>query len=136
MLTRHLLYVVCLLCVLAGCVERKLSIKSDPPNADVYIDGEKVGETPCEITFTFYGTRQITIEKDGYNTISKMVEIPAPPYEIFPADFIFEVLVPARISDTKNFNYVLVEEVIEESDEKAIFQRAKALKNHALEDDK
>ena len=41
----------------AGCVERFLAIHSDPPGAAVYLDGEKVGTTPCEVTYTWYGTR-------------------------------------------------------------------------------
>ncbi|MBI4232062.1 PEGA domain-containing protein [Candidatus Peregrinibacteria bacterium] len=135
MLVKYLLCAPCLVILLCGCVERKLSIRSDPPDADVYIDGEKIGKTPCELPFTFYGTRQVTIEKEGYNTVDKQVEIPAPPYGFFPFDFVFEVLIPAKIDDTREFSYVMEEEIIEEADEKEIFQRAKELKNRAFEED-
>ncbi|MCL4730800.1 MAG: PEGA domain-containing protein, partial [Planctomycetes bacterium] len=31
--------------VCTGCVERRIYLISDPPGADVYIDGEYVGQT-------------------------------------------------------------------------------------------
>ena len=135
MIVKYLFCVLCLVTLLCGCVERKLSIRSDPAEADVYIDGEKIGKTPCEIPFTFYGTRQVTIEKEGYSTVNNLVEIPTPPYEFFPFDFVFEVLIPAEIDDAHEFSYIMEEEIIEEADEKAIFQRAKKLKEHAFEED-
>ena len=47
----------------SGCLERKMYIKSEPPNARVTIDGEEKGVTPVEIPFTYYGTRKITLQK-------------------------------------------------------------------------
>src|SRR3990170_268457 len=48
---------------LCGCVLRSLTIDSSPAGAMVYLDDEPIGETPVTTTFTYYGTRKITLEK-------------------------------------------------------------------------
>ena len=62
------LFVFVVLCLfscatLCGCVLRSLTIDSSPAGAMVYLDDEPVGETPVTTTFTYYGTRKITLEK-------------------------------------------------------------------------
>ena len=61
-------FVFILLCLfgcatLGGCVLRSLTVNSEPPGAMVYLDDELIGETPVTTTFTYYGTRKITLEK-------------------------------------------------------------------------
>lgn len=40
-------------------------VRSEPPNADVYIDGKRVGKTPYEGTFPL-GEHALTLRKEGY----------------------------------------------------------------------
>src|SRR5687767_13323668 len=47
--------------ILAGCVERLLEIRSDPPGAEVYIDGERKGMTPYTEKYIWYGVREVTL---------------------------------------------------------------------------
>lgn len=92
---------------LTGCVERRIYMRSDPPDASVYIDGEYIGQTrsddspdgPLYANFIFYGTREYTLRKPGYETVSGRVELDAPWYEYPPVDFFAEVLTPWKIVD-------------------------------------
>jgi hypothetical protein len=103
---RRLLPVLVLL--LAGCVERRIYIRSEPPGADVFIDGEYVGRTrpdndpdgPLSVRFAHYGTREWTLRKPGYQARSGVVELERPWYEYPVLDFFSEVLAPFPIRDS------------------------------------
>lgn len=97
---------ICIFCF-SACVERKINILSDPPGANVWLDGEKIGQTPVSIPFSFYGTREITLSKEGYHLLSNMESIPIPLYQYFPLDFISEFLIPATLVNEHNFSYTL-----------------------------
>ncbi len=89
----------------SGCVERRIYVRSDPPGAEVFIDGEPVGQTrpddhpdgPFYVNFAYYGTREWTLRKAGYQTVSGEVELKTPWYEYPPVDFFSEVLAPWKI---------------------------------------
>lgn len=51
---------------LPGCVRRKLLISSEPAGALVYLNDQEVGRTPIEVPFTWYGTYDVRLERDGY----------------------------------------------------------------------
>ena len=44
-----------------AAVRRRITIKTDPPGALVYIDDQEIGVTPVSTSFTYYGTRKIQI---------------------------------------------------------------------------
>lgn len=91
----------------SGCVERRIYLRSEPVGADVYIDGEFIGQTraeddkdgPLYANFVFYGKREYTIRKRGFETVSGTVELEMPWYEYPPVDFFSEVLAPWQITD-------------------------------------
>ena len=39
-----------------GCVEREMLIETEPSDAMVYLDGEKMGPSPVSVNFVHYGT--------------------------------------------------------------------------------
>lgn len=92
---------------IAGCVERRMTIRTDPPNALVVLDGQEIGHTPVSTAFTYYGERQIKLIKDGYETKTINQTISSPWYQFFPLDFVSEVIVPWRIRDERNYLYSL-----------------------------
>ena len=98
---RLLLFAIILTLGCFGCVERKLTIRSDPPGGKVWLDGVEVGETPVTVPFTFYGTREVVVEKDLYRTVKLVVPVGAPAYQIFPLDFFTEVVLPVNIVDQR-----------------------------------
>ncbi len=95
------------LALLPGCVHRRLTVNSNPPGARVLLDGEEVGETPTSVDFTHYGTREIVLQKDGYDTLKTMQTVPPPWYQIPPIDFFADNLLPYQLTNRHEFSYQL-----------------------------
>ncbi|MEX2139778.1 MAG: PEGA domain-containing protein [Pirellulales bacterium] len=93
---------------IGGCVQRRLTIRSNPPGARVYVGDEEVGTTPVSTDFVYYGTRKIRLVKSGYETLVVNQPIPTPWYQIPPLDFVSEILVPGEIRDERVINYQLL----------------------------
>ena len=93
--------------LLAGCVERRYVVTSDPPGAIVYKNGQPLGAAPVDDHFIYYGKYNFTLVKEGYETLHVEQDIPAPWYEVFPLDFVSENLVPWPITDVRRFHYQL-----------------------------
>ena len=98
--------------VLPGCVRRRLTVRSNPPGASVYVDNIEVGTTPCAVDFTYYGTREIRLVKDGYETLTVNQPLPTPWYEVPPLDLVSETMVPYEIHDERNVNYNLAPQMM------------------------
>jgi hypothetical protein len=92
----------------SGCVQRRLTIRSNPPGARVYVGEEEIGTTPVSTDFVYYGTRRIRLVKDGFETLVVNQPIPAPWYQIPPIDFVTENVLPGEIRDERVVNYQLV----------------------------
>jgi hypothetical protein len=90
-----------LLCMAPGCVQRRLTVRSNPPGARVYIDNREIGRTPVSTDYVYYGTRQFRLEADGYETLTTYQYIPPPWYQIPPLDFVSENLFPGEIRDER-----------------------------------
>ncbi len=101
--------------VLAGCVTRSITVQTNPSNALVYIDDQLIGESPVTIPFTYYGTRKIMIEKRDddekltHERTTAYEKIKTPVYEIFPLDFVSELVWPLELKDEHILAYDLVE---------------------------
>ena len=95
--------VVAFLAVLAatGCVQRRMTIRSNPPGALVYVDDYQIGTTPVSADFIYYGTRKIRLVKDGYETLTVRQPFPLPWYQVFPLDFVTENVWPGEIRDER-----------------------------------
>ncbi len=96
----------------SGCVRRRLTIRSNPPGALVYVDKYEIGVTPCSTSFLYYGTREIRLVKDGYETLVVNQEIPPPWYQIPPLDFFAENVVPQEIRDERVLTYTLLPQLV------------------------
>ena len=95
------LLALCVLATALGCVQRRMTIRSNPPGALVYVDDYQIGTTPVSTDFIYYGTRKIRLVKDGYETLTVRQPFPIPWYEIFPLDFVTENLWPWEIRDER-----------------------------------
>jgi hypothetical protein len=101
----------------AGCVQRRLTIRTNPPGALVYVDNYEIGTTPISTDFIYYGTREVRLIKDGYETLTVMQPIPPPWYEYYGVDFVSENLVPWEIRDQRVLDFQLVPQTIVPTDE-------------------
>jgi hypothetical protein len=95
---------VCMLAVCSlntGCVRKRLTFRTNPAGAMVYVDKQPIGLTPVSTNFTYYGTRSVEIVKDGYRTEKFLRKIHPPWYEIPPLDFVSETLWPFEQRDER-----------------------------------
>jgi hypothetical protein len=106
--TTLLMAALCAFAAVAGCVQRRLTIRSNPPGVRVYVGDEEIGTTPVSTDFVYYGTRRIRLVKDGYETMVVNQPIPTPWYQIPPLDFVSENIVPGEIRDERVAVFQLV----------------------------
>ncbi len=95
-----------------GCVRRRMTIRSNPPGALVKVDDTEIGYTPVSTPFTYYGTRQIRLEKDGFETITVKQTFRPKWYEIPPLDFFAENLWPYELRDERALDFQLYQQQI------------------------
>lgn len=99
--------VCCVLCLMvSGCVQRSLTIRSDPPGALVYMNDAPVGTTPVTYDFTWYGWYRLRILKDGYEQLHDHRLLRAPAYLWIPLDLAMELL-PGEVRDDRTWSYTL-----------------------------
>ena len=92
---------------LPGCVTSKLLVRSEPPGATVFLDGRRVGTTPYEESDPAYGTRRLQLELEGHRRLDQLIELDTPWYELWPIDFVAELLVPWTIHNEMAFSFSL-----------------------------
>ena len=90
MRTAALLLLTCLLSV--GCVQRTISITSDPPGALVYLNDDEVGRTPVTVPFVFYGVYDVRLEAEGYKPLWTKHKAKAPWWETPGIDLFAEAV--------------------------------------------
>ncbi len=91
---------------LAGCVEQRLVIRSNPPGARAFVNGQLAGETPVTIPFAWYTNYQIHVEHSGYLPVDVRETVRSPWYLWIPMDAVTEAL-PWRVVDQRQFAYEL-----------------------------
>lgn len=112
-----------------GCVRRRMTIRSFPAGAQVWVDDQEIGTTPCSTAFTYYGTRKIMVQKDGYKTETLFHQFTVPWYQYVPLDFINENLNPREIRDERIVDVTLASEVTVPPEQ--LMERANSLRNGA-----
>jgi hypothetical protein len=83
----------------SGCVDRRFVIESDPPGAVVYVNDKRVGATPLDVPFPYYGKYRFEFVRDGYESVTVEENVCAPWYEYFPIEFVVENLWPWTVHD-------------------------------------
>ncbi|QDT65459.1 PEGA domain-containing protein [Calycomorphotria hydatis] len=117
-----------------GCnsMQRRMTVRTDPPGALLLVDGEEVGYTPASIDFTYYGTREITLIKDGYETMTAMHEFKAPIYQQPGVDFVTDNLLPMKVTDRHDLKYRLQPRTLMPTDQ--LIDRADSFRSRSLFD--
>ncbi len=107
------LVLVSLFFAFPGCIRKRLTVRTNPPGANVYVDKQPIaGQTPVSTNFTYYGTRNIEIVRDGYRTERFLRKINPPWYAIPPLDFFSETLWPFEKRDERIIDVQLTPEPI------------------------
>jgi hypothetical protein len=101
----------------AGCISRELRIETEPPGAEVRLNGTPVGTTPADVPFRHYGVYQVEITKEGHETLRAKELILAPAYARFPLCLFTELLWPGRIRDQRVLSYELTPPLMPDREE-------------------
>jgi hypothetical protein len=118
------------LAVGACATSRRLTITSDPPQAEVRLDERRIGLTPLRFDFQSYGVRRLTLAKEGCLTHTEAIELDAPWTARFPLDLLFEVLLPIGLDDRRKIHVQLERGAEEMSllDLTSVLERAEVLR--------
>ncbi len=120
-----LLFIVAGLVVVlsSGCVERELTINTEPQGAMVTLNDEQIGVSPVTVTFNWYGDYWVRASKEGFETLDTHRELKAPLHDRFPFDFFADVLYPGQIVDDYEWTFELAprqdltrEQLLEQAD--------------------
>ena len=110
---------------LAGCVERRIWIDSEPSGALVWINHAQVGRTPVDVSFTHEGTYDVRIEKEGYEPLVTPATTEGPVWDMVPLDFVVEILPIKALNETR-WKFTLVPR---DDSESALLDRAAGLRD-------
>jgi hypothetical protein len=113
----------------SGCVERRYTIRTDPPGATVLVNGEEIGPSPASKSFNYYGDRKITLLLDGYQTKTLIQPINAPWWDNYVTEFFTENLIPVSLRDERGYKYAL--EPAQTPSQGKLCDRAESLRNNA-----
>ncbi len=91
----------------SGCVKRTLEVTSDPPGAQLVVNGHPAGFTPATLEFRFHGVYLIELRRSGYQPVRTDSPVPPKFYEFAGPDFVAEVLWPGVIVDERHVHYKL-----------------------------
>ena len=114
----------------SGCVHRRVTINSNPTGALVRVDGEDIGYTPASFDYTWYGTREVQLLKDGYETQTQLINISAPWYQKFPLDFLRDNFLGSHVQDHRRYDLQMQPKQPDVSAD--MMQRARALRSEAV----
>ncbi|MHC4498322.1 MAG: PEGA domain-containing protein [Planctomycetota bacterium] len=94
----------------AGCVERRLTINTEPQGAIVVLNDEEIGTSPVTVSFEWYGDYNVAIRKEGFETLKTHRKLKTPWYDAFPFDFFAQLIIPDRIIDSYEWTFELEED--------------------------
>lgn len=109
-----------------GCVQRRLTVVSDPPGATVTMNEHEIGRTPFTTDFVYYGVYDVQVRKEGYQTINKPQPLHAPWWAVPPLDLLAE-LMPWHPTDRRTLKFTLTPLQIEDTDTNNLISRASIL---------
>ena len=111
---------------LGGCVERRLTINTEPRGAIVVLNDEEIGISPVTVSFEWYGDYNVRISKEGFQTLKTHRNLKSPWYDYFPFDFFAQIVNPKRIVDSYEWTFTLAPQT--QPDREELIRDAQELK--------
>lgn len=126
---RALSLLLCLL-LLPGCLQRRIQVTTDPAGATVWLNDTEIGRSPTDTSFTFFGTYDVRVAMEGYETLNTTKEAVAPWYE-YPFIDLFVVILPFDVETKLKWHFTLEPQKTEINtpEEKNLLQRAGELRH-------
>ena len=119
------------LLIAPACVERTVSINTEPQGATIILNDQEVGKSPVKVPFTWYGVYDIVIRKHGYQTIGTHHRIKTPWYQYPIIDLFAEALIPFTVHDDRVLETFALQ-AYEPPSKEALLERADELRADAL----
>ncbi len=110
---------------LGGCVHRQLTVTTNPPGALVQLNGQEFGRTPVTRDFTWYGTYDVALRMEGYETRKTRGKVIAPWWQWVPFDLLAELL---PLTDRRQLHYTMKPATQETADPVRMLSRAETLR--------
>jgi hypothetical protein len=101
----------------------------------VHVNGELAGKTPLDHSFTFYGTVEVVVRREGFLSQRELMSLRPPWYEVFPLDLFSELLIPWKIRDREEMEFQLVAapQSIGEKEQQRLQEKAAELRGELKE---
>jgi len=104
------LFVYIVACVAGvGCVERTVSINTEPQGATVMLNDQDIGRSPVKVPFTWYGDYDIVVRKEGFETVKTSHRLKTPWYQLPGIDLFSECLIPFTIHDDRTVPTIVLD---------------------------
>jgi hypothetical protein len=117
--------------LISGCIERTVSINTEPQGATVFLNDQEVGKSPVKVPFTWYGDYDVIIRKPGYETVHTNCNVKTPWYETPGIDIFTECFMPFTVHDDRDLGtYPL--EPRQTPDREALLQAADEARSRTL----
>lgn len=117
--------------VVSGCVERTITITSEPAGALVYLNDREIGRTPVDVEFVHYGTYDVRLVKDGYEPLLTAADAQPPAWDLPGPDFLAEIA-PLQLRSDIEWHFVMEPE---QMDRPALIDRAREARSTLAEAD-
>ena len=129
---RRALALLALTPALGGCLERTVTITSEPPGALVILNDEEIGRTPVETGFRYFGVYDVRLQREGFEPLVTEKEAAAPIWE-YPGIDLLAILAPWRVKTHLEWHFdleALPESGTEEAtqSEQELFDRARSMR--------
>lgn len=95
---------------LGGCLERTITVTSEPPGAIVTLNDVQIGRTPVTTEFRYFGVYDVRLRKDGYEPLVTSRETTTPLWE-YPGIDILAILAPWRVKTSIEWDFELEPEI-------------------------
>jgi len=116
--------------LLCGCLERTVTITSNPPGALVMLNDVEVGRTPVTTGFTYYGDYDVRLRLEGYEPLVTHRETATPFYEYAPFDLLGTAW-PGRIQTKLVWNFDLTPLPEPKAGQAGLLERARQMQDTA-----
>ena len=129
---RRALPLIAMTPLLSGCLERTVTITSEPPGALVVLNDEEIGRTPVETGFRYFGVYDVRLQREFFETLTTEKEAVAPIWE-YPGIDLLAIAAPWRVRTHLKWHFdlePLPEPGTEEATraEQELFDRARSLR--------
>ncbi|MEL6499255.1 MAG: PEGA domain-containing protein [Planctomycetota bacterium] len=103
-------WVLVLASLAGGCLERTITVTSEPPGAIVTLNEVEIGRTPVTAAFTYFGVYDVRLRKDGYEPLVTQRETTTPIWE-YPGIDLLAIMAPWRVKTAIEWGFELQPEV-------------------------